>query len=63
MEYMAVQAAAEMWRVSLRLVQRPCITGRVEYYYFNAQAENVVQTTAPYTAMLSAYSHFRIPCM
>ena len=30
MEYMTVQEAAEKWQVSLRLVQRLCVTGRVE---------------------------------
>lgn len=30
MEYMTVQEAAEKWQVSLRLVQRLCVTGRVK---------------------------------
>lgn len=30
MEYMTVQEAAEKWRVSPRLVQRLCVTGRIE---------------------------------
>ena len=30
MEYMTVQEAAEKWGISLRLVQRLCVTGRIE---------------------------------